>query len=181
MELEATSIKDAYVIRIKKYNDKRGFFSEIWNQKIFDQKLSKNIKFVQENLSSSKKNVLRGLHYQIKNSQGKLVRVSNGSIYDVIVDLRQSSPSFKKWFGIKLSYSNNKLLWAPPGCAHGFHVLSKTANVVYKTTDFWFPEHERCILWNDPDLKINWNITNPPILSIKDSKGKKFKDLEYFA
>jgi len=180
MELETTPIIGAYVIKNKKYNDKRGFFSEIWNQNKFNEKLNNKFKFVQENYSSSKKNVLRGLHYQIKNPQGKLVRVSNGSIYDVIVDLRQSSLSFKKWFGVKLSYSSNKLLWVPPGCAHGFHVLSKTANVTYKTTDFWFPEYERCIVWNDPDLKIDWNISNSPVLSVKDSKGKKLKDAEYF-
>ena len=175
-----TSISGSYVIDNRIFEDYRGFFYEVWNKQKFNDELNENISFVQENMSSSKKNVLRGLHYQIKKPQGKLVRVSLGSVYDVIVDLRVSSPTFKKWFGVKLSSSNRKLLWVPVGCAHGFYVLSSRADVVYKTTEHWFPQHERCIIWNDKDLSIKWNSENTPILSEQDPKGSKLKDAEYF-
>ena len=178
--MQETSISGAYLIDNKIFKDQRGFFYEVWNQKKFSNELNENINFVQENFSSSKKNVLRGLHYQIKKPQGKLVRVSKGAVYDVIVDLRISSPTFKKWFGVKLSATNRKLLWVPVGCAHGFHVLSASADFVYKTTEHWFPEYERCILWNDKDLSINWNIENNPILSQEDTKGMQLEYAEYF-
>ena len=180
MHIQKTSIFGAYLIDNKIFKDKRGFFYEVWNKKKFNIALKENISFVQENFSRSKKNVLRGLHYQIKKPQGKLVRVSRGVVYDVIVDLRISSPTFKKWFGIKLSSSNRKLLWVPIGCAHGFQVLSSSADFVYKTTEHWFPENERCIIWNDKDLSINWDLENIPILSQEDAKGKNLRHAEYF-
>ena len=180
MNLEKTSIVGAFLIENKTFSDKRGFFCEVWNQQKFNVELSENITFVQENWSHSKKNVLRGLHYQINKPQGKLIRVTNGVVYDVIVDLRESSPTFKKWFGVTLSSKNNKLLWVPAGCAHGFSVLSTTADFIYKTTEYWHPEYERTIIWNDNDLAIDWNIQGPPILSQNDSKGIKLKNAEYF-
>ena len=175
-----TAISGSYIIDNNIFEDHRGFFYEVWNQKKLNNQLNENISFVQENFSSSKKNVLRGLHYQIRKPQGKLVRVSKGAVYDVIVDLRISSPTFKKWFGVKLSSSNRKLLWVPAGCAHGFYVLSTRADLVYKTTEHWFPEYERCIIWNDKDLSINWNVESKPILSEQDAKGLKLKHAEYF-
>lgn len=180
MNLEKTSIVGALLIENKMFSDKRGFFCEVWNQKKFNVELSENITFVQENWSHSKKNVLRGLHYQINKPQGKLIRVTNGVVYDVIVDLREFSPTFKKWFGVTLSCKNNKSLWVPAGCAHGFSVLSNTADFIYKTTEYWYPEYERTIIWNDNDLAIDWNIQGPPILSQNDSKGIKLKNAEYF-
>ena len=180
MNLEETSIVGAFLIENKMFSDKRGFFCEVWNQKKFNIELSENITFVQDNWSHSKKNVLRGLHYQINKPQGKLIRVTNGVVYDVIVDLREFSPTFKKWFGVTLSYKNNKLLWVPAGCAHGFSVLSTTADFIYKTTEYWYPEYERTIIWNDNDLAIDWKIQGTPILSQNDSKGIKFKNAEYF-
>ena len=180
MYIEKTSIFGAFLIKNKIFTDNRGFFSEVWNQKNFNKKLNQNIKFVQENWSHSKKYVLRGLHYQVKKPQAKLVRVTNGIVYDVIIDLREFSPTFKKWYGVKLSSKNKKLLWVPAGCAHGFYVLSATADFVYKTTQFWYPEYERCIIWNDKDLSIDWNIEGKPILSKNDSNGVKFKIAEYF-
>ena len=180
MNLEKTSIVGALLIKNKTFSDKRGFFCEVWNQQKFNVELSENITFVQENWSHSKKNVLRGLHYQINKPQGKLIRVTNGVVYDVIVDLREFSPTFKKWFGVTLSCKNNKLLWVPAGCAHGFSVLSTTADFIYKTTEYWYPEYERTIIWNDNDLAIDWNIQGPPILSQNDSKGIKLKNAEYF-
>ena len=180
MYIEKTSIFGAFLIKNKIFTDNRGFFSEVWNQKNFNKKLNQNIKFVQENWSQSKKNVLRGLHYQIKKPQAKLVRVTNGIVYDVIIDLRKFSPTFKKWYGVKLSSNNKKLLWVPAGCAHGFYVLSTTADFAYKTTQFWYPEYERCIIWNDIDLSIDWNIEGNPILSQSDLNGVQFKNAEYF-
>lgn len=180
MYIEKTSIFGALLIKNKIFTDNRGFFSEVWNQKNFNKKLNQNIKFVQENWSHSKKNVLRGLHYQIKKPQAKLVRVTNGIVYDVIIDLRKFSPTFKKWYGVKLSSNNKKLLWVPAGCAHGFYVLSSAADFVYKTTQFWYPEYERCIIWNDKELSIDWNIEGNPILSQSDLNGVKFKHAEYF-
>ena len=180
MYIEKTSIFGAFLIKNKIFTDNRGFFSEVWNQKNLNRKLNQNIQFVQENWSHSKKNVLRGLHYQIKKPQAKLVRVTNGIVYDVIIDLRKFSPTFKNWYGVKLSSNNKKLLWVPAGCAHGFYVLSTTADFVYKTTQFWYPEYERCIIWNDKDLSIDWNIEGKPILSQSDSNGVQFKSAEYF-
>ena len=180
MYIEKTSIFGAFLIKNKIFTDNRGFFSEVWNQKNFNRKLNQNIQFIQENWSHSKKNVLRGLHYQIKKPQAKLVRVTNGIVYDVIIDLRKFSPTFKKWYGVKLSSNNKNLLWVPAGCAHGFYVLSTTADFVYKTTQFWYPEYERCIIWNDKDLSIDWKFEGKPILSQSDSNGVHFKSAEFF-
>jgi len=165
------NIDGALLIKPKVFSDERGFFTETWNENQFNSIVGYNVNFVQDNLSRSKKDVLRGLHYQIKKPQGKLVKVSNGAVYDVIVDIRFSSPTYRNWFGVKLSAHNKIMLWVPPGCAHGFLVLSKFADFVYKTTEYWFPQYERCILWNDKNLKINWKLKNEPILSEKDKVG----------
>ena len=136
--------------------------------------------FVQDNHSRSEKNVLRGLHYQIQQPQGKLVRVIRGAVFDVAVDIRQSSPTFSRWVGFELSEDNHRQMWIPKGFAHGFLVLSDVAEFLYKTTDYWASQHERAIIWNDPDLAIKWPLQNPPILSAKDTNGTPFKEAEYF-
>ena len=174
------SIYGCYLITPKLFQDERGFFTETWNKKQFNKLLGQNIIFVQDNLSRSKKNVLRGLHYQTQYPQGKLVRVISGKVYDVIVDLRRTSPSFKEWIGVSLSSSNNKSLWIPPGCAHGFVVLSKFAKFAYKTTEYWFPEHEKTLLWNDPSLDIDWKLKSKPFISDKDKKGHLLDKTKFF-
>lgn len=158
----------------KLFNDDRGFFYESFNQRVFEQTLGYPAPhFVQENHSRSIKGVLRGLHYQIQKPQGKLVRVTQGEVFDVVVDIRKSSPTFGKWVGEILSDENNKQIWIPPGFAHGFLVLSETAEFLYKVTDFWTPELERCIAWNDPTIDIKWPIDDIlPIMSNKDMQGK---------
>jgi len=137
--------------------------------------------FVQDNHSGSQKGVLRGLHYQIRQPQGKLVRVIAGEVFDVAVDLRKSSPTFGRWVGEVLSAKNKRIVWIPPGFAHGFLVLSETAEFLYKTTDYWAPEHERCIIWNDPDIGIEWPLQSEPILSQKDRQGVRFRDAETYS
>lgn len=181
MEFENLSISDLILIKPLVFGDQRGFFFEGYHQKKFYQN-GININIVQQNHSGSKKNILRGLHYQIKNSQSKLVRAVKGEIFDVAVDLRKSSPSFGKWEGVILSEENKYELWVPSGFAHGFYVMSDWAEVEYCTSDFYAPEHERSILWNDPDLGIKWPIPKgeAPILSIKDTHGKLFKDAEVY-
>ena len=173
-----TNLKDAYVITNKKFEDDRGFFMESFNLKEFE-KIVGECNFVQDNHSKSSKGVLRGLHYQIEHAQGKLVRCISGSVYDVIVDLRKSSPSFGKWFGIELC-ENNLQLWVPPGFAHGFYTLTDTAEFCYKTTDYYYPEYDRTLLWNDGHLAIEWGIDIDPILSEKDLKGKTFEECEKY-
>ena len=175
-----TNIFESILFKPKKFSDERGFFSETWNDKQFNSILGKKINFVQDNFSRSKKNIIRGLHYQVKKPQDKLVRVSNGSVYDVIVDLRFSSPTFKNWFGVKLSSYNRNILWVPPGCAHGFVVLTNSADFLYKTTEYWFPEYEKCILWNDETLNINWFIKGKPILAEKDKIGTSLEKAEFY-
>ena len=178
MNAIGTSLKDAYIITNKKFEDDRGFFMESFNLKEF----KKNVgvyNFVQDNHSKSSKGVLRGLHYQIKHAQGKLVRCISGAVYDVIVDLRKSSPSFGKWFGIKLC-KNNLQLWVPPGFAHGFYTLTDTAEIVYKTTDYYYSQYDRTLIWNDSNLGIEWKIEEEPILSQKDIKGKTFEKCEKY-
>ena len=178
MEIVKTDLKDAYFIVNSRLQDERGFFMESFNLK----KFKKNIKirsFVQDNHSKSSKGVLRGLHYQIEHPQGKLVRCIFGAVFDVIVDLRKSSPSFGKWFGIKLC-ENNLQLWVPPGFAHGFYTLTDTAEFCYKTTDYYYPEYDRTLLWNDGHLAIEWGIDIDPILSEKDLKGKTFEECEKY-
>jgi dTDP-4-dehydrorhamnose 3,5-epimerase len=180
MKLIPTEIHDIILIEPQLFQDSRGFFFESYNQQKFTQKLNITINFVQDNHSKSEYNVLRGLHYQIIQPQGKLVRVIVGKIFDVAVDIRKNSPSFGKWVGYELSAENKHQLWIPPGFAHGFLVLSQTAEVLYKTTDYYAPTGDRTILWNDPDLAIDWPVNIPPILSAKDSNGQPFKTAEVY-
>ncbi len=179
MKAIPAAIPDALILEPKVYEDSRGFFLESYNQRIMAE-LGILAAFVQDNHSCSSKQVLRGLHYQIQQPQGKLIRVIAGEIFDVAVDIRKSAPTFGRWFGLALSAQNKLLLYVPPGFAHGFLVVSERAEVLYKTTDFWAPQHERCIIWNDPDLSIDWPLTAPPILSQKDAAGTPFRDAELF-
>ena len=181
MKAIPTTIKDLLIIEPKIFGDDRGFFFESYNQRKFAELIGREVEFVQDNHSRSVKNVLRGLHYQIRQPQGKLVRVVQGSVLDVAVDIRKSSPTFGQHVTVELSAENKRMLWIPEGFAHGFVVLSDTAEFLYKTTDYWHPEHERSILWNDPALAINWKIKPPPSLSGKDAQGVLFKDAECFA
>jgi dTDP-4-dehydrorhamnose 3,5-epimerase len=163
------------------FKDERGYFFESYSQRNFVELTGCSVNFVQDNHSHSARHVLRGLHYQIRQPQGKLVRVVSGAIWDVAVDLRMRSPTFGQWVGHMLSADNKHMLWIPPGFAHGFVVLSNSADCLYKTSDYWAPEHERTILWNDPDLAIDWQLNGEaPILSAKDQAGKRFKDAEVF-
>jgi dTDP-4-dehydrorhamnose 3,5-epimerase len=177
------TIPDVLVIEPKVFGDARGFFYESFNQRKFAELtgLDANAtRFVQDNHSKSAQHVLRGLHYQIRQPQGKLVRVIAGSVFDVAVDLRKSSPTFGRWFGTELSAQNNKQMWIPVGFAHGFAVLSESAEFLYKTTDYWAPEHERCIAWNDPAIGIEWPLSAAPLLSAKDQTGKSLAEAELF-
>jgi dTDP-4-dehydrorhamnose 3,5-epimerase len=170
-----TEIPDVLIIEPKVFGDDRGWFFESFNEKDFAAAVGYPITFVQDNHSSSKKGVLRGLHYQMEQTQGKLVRVCHGAIFDVTVDLRESSETFGKWVGVELSAENKKQLWIPPGFAHGFLVLSETAEFLYKTTDYWNAASEKCIVWNDPDLNIHWpNIDGSITLNKKDSSGNSW-------
>ncbi|PYV48349.1 MAG: dTDP-4-dehydrorhamnose 3,5-epimerase [Acidobacteria bacterium] len=179
MKVIDTPLVGALVLEPKVFSDDRGFFLESYNEKVF-QEIGIRDRFVQDNHSYSKRGVLRGLHYQVEKPQGKLVRVVSGEVLDVFVDLRRSSPSFKRWRAVKLSGENRRLAWIPAGLAHGFYVLSESAHVLYKSTQFYFPELERTVLWNDPDLKIDWENSKEPLLSEKDKKGKSLKDAELF-
>jgi dTDP-4-dehydrorhamnose 3,5-epimerase len=176
-----TAIPDVLVLEPKIFGDARGFFFESFNARDFSEVTGLNVEFVQDNHSKSAKGVLRGLHYQIQNPQGKLVRVVQGAVFDVTVDLRKSSPTFGQWVGEILSAENHKQLWVPPGFAHGFVVLSDSAEFLYKTTDYWYPEHERSLLWNDPKVGIIWPIDFAPQLAAKDAAGKVFGEAEMFA
>ncbi len=180
MNVTQLAIPDVFLIEPRVFGDDRGFFFESFNQHQFEQAINRDVTFVQSNHSRSAQHVLRGLHYQIKQPQGKLVRVAVGEVFDVAVDIRRSSPTFGQWVGEVLSAENKKQLWVPEGFAHGFVVLSDYAEFLYKTTDYWAPEHERCILWNDPDLAINWPLSAAPILSNKDAAGSTFKAAEVF-
>ncbi|MGH8420462.1 MAG: dTDP-4-dehydrorhamnose 3,5-epimerase [Pseudomonas sp.] len=175
------AIPDVIVFEPKVFGDDRGFFFESFNQKVFKEVVGGSAEFVQDNHSRSIKGVLRGLHYQIQQAQGKLVRVTHGEVFDVAVDLRKSSDTFGKWVGIRLSAENKKQLWIPQGFAHGFVVLSESAEFLYKTTDYWAPEHERSLAWNDPTIAIEWPLSEPPTLSSKDQKAVRFEDAEVFA
>ena len=174
MNVISTSIPDVKLIEPKVFGDARGFFFESFNQKAFNEATGTQHEFVQDNHSRSAKGVLRGLHYQIQQPQGKLVRVARGRVWDVTVDIRKSSPTFGQWVGAELSEDNQHQLWVPPGFAHGFVVLSESADFLYKTTDYYAPEHERCIAWNDPQLAIAWPIAGAPSLSAKDMQGFAF-------
>ena len=180
MSVTQLAIPDVYLIEPRVFGDDRGFFFESFNQRLFEQAINREVTFVQGNHSRSAQHVLRGLHYQIKQPQGKLVRVVVGEVFDVAVDIRHSSPTFGQWVGEILSAENKKQLWVPEGFAHGFVVLSNDAEFLYNTTDYWAPEHERYILWNDPDLAIDWPINVAPILSDKDAAGLAFKSAEVF-
>ena len=180
MKITPTEIPDVLIIEPNVFGDSRGFFFESYNEKEFMATTGLQVAFVQDNHSRSRKHVLRGLHYQIRQPQGKLVRVISGDVFDVAVDIRRSSPTFGKWVGDYLTAENKKQMWVPPGFAHGFLVLSDDAEFLYKTTDYYAPEHERCIRWNDPVLSVQWPITGDPLVSEKDEKGAFFQDAEVF-
>jgi len=181
MQIQATSIPDVLIFEPKVFGDDRGFFYESFNERRFTELSGVSSSFVQDNHSKSARNVLRGLHYQIQQPQGKLVRVVAGEVFDVAVDIRKNSATFGKWVGVVLSAENKRQLWVPPGFAHGFVVTSESAEFLYKTTDYWAPEHERCILWNDPAIGIDWPLQGEPLLSGKDQVGKLLADAEVFA
>jgi dTDP-4-dehydrorhamnose 3,5-epimerase len=179
MNIIKTDIPDVLMIEPRVFGDARGFFYESFNQKICTEKTGLYTTFVQDNHSRSERNVLRGLHYQIQHPQGKLVRVIRGAVFDVAVDIRKSSPSFGRWVGVELSEDNRRQMWIPPGFAHGFLVINDVADLLYKTTDYWAPQYERTIIWNDSDLAITWPLQKQPVLSAKDSQGVTFKKAEY--
>lgn len=181
MKVTPLAVPDVVLIEPKVFGDERGFFFESFNQAQFEQAIGKSVQFVQDNHSRSARNVLRGLHYQIQQPQGKLVRVVQGEVFDVAVDLRKSSKTFGQWVGEILSDDNKRQLWIPEGFAHGFVVLSETAEFLYKTTDFYALAHERCMLWSDATLAIQWPVGIQPILSAKDAQGKPFDEAEMFA
>jgi dTDP-4-dehydrorhamnose 3,5-epimerase len=174
-----TAIPGVILLEPKVFGDDRGFFYESYNQKVFNDATGVDAHFVQDNHSKSSKNVLRGLHYQIQNPQGKLVRVTQGEVFDVAVDIRKGTKTYGQWVGVLLSAENKKQIWIPPGLAHGFLVLSETAEFLYKTTDYYSPAFERCIAWNDPDLAIEWPINGLPALSGKDAVGQFLRDAEH--
>jgi dTDP-4-dehydrorhamnose 3,5-epimerase len=175
----ATSLPGVVILEPRVFGDERGFFLESYNERVFAE-TGINERFVQDNHSRSRRNVLRGLHYQIRQPQGKLVRVVEGEVLDVAVDLRRSSATFGGWEAVRLSGENKRMLWIPAGFAHGFRVTSETAQVLYKATDYYAPEHERTLAWNDPDLKIQWELDGDPIVSAKDQRGVALRDAETF-
>ena len=181
MQVIKTAIPDVLVIEPKVFGDARGFFYESWNERAFDAAVGRPVRFVQDNHSASARGVLRGLHYQVRQPQGKLVRVVAGEVYDVVVDLRRSSPTFGRWVGERLSADNHRMMWVPEGFAHGFLVLSERAEFLYKTTDYYAPEHERTLLWNDPALGIAWPLEGAPQLKAKDAEGAPLARAETFA
>lgn len=181
MNVVKTSIPEVIIFEPKVFGDERGFFFESFNAKVFEQATGLSVHFVQDNHSKSAKNVLRGLHYQIEHAQGKLVRVTQGEVFDVAVDMRQSSPTFGQWEATVLSGENKRQMWVPPGFAHGFLVLSETAEFLYKTTDFYAPQHECCLKWDDPTVGIKWPIQANPLLSAKDNLGLNLHDASKFA
>lgn len=180
MQVVQTSIPEVLIFEPKVFGDDRGYFFESFNQRLFAQATGRSPDFVQDNHSKSARNVLRGLHYQIRQPQGKLVRVTAGEVFDVAVDLRRASPTFGQWVGARLSADNKRQLWVPEGFAHGFLVLSESAEFLYKTTDFYAPEHERCLRWDDPALAIEWPLQGAPILSPKDAQGQTLDMAELF-
>ena len=181
MKVTATALPEVLLIEPKVFGDPRGFFMESYNRRDFARATGIDVDFVQDNHSRSAKNVLRGLHYQVRQPQGKLVRVSAGEVYDVAVDLRRSSPTFGKWAGFTLSAESKRMAWIPAGFAHGFFVLSESADFLYKTTDYYAPEHERTLLWNDPKLGIDWPLRGEPTLAEKDRNGAPLLQAEVFA
>jgi dTDP-4-dehydrorhamnose 3,5-epimerase len=181
IQVIATALPEVKIIEPKVFGDARGFFYESFNASEFSERVeATGVEFVQDNHSRSARGVLRGLHYQIEHAQGKLVRVVEGQVFDVAVDIRKSSPNFGKWVGVNLSAENHRQLWVPPGFAHGFVVLSESAQFLYKTTDYWFQEHERSIVWNDPAIGIEWPIDFEPLLAAKDAAGKRLSEADCF-
>lgn len=180
MQATPAAIPEVIILEPKVFGDDRGFFFESFNARTFEQATGLKREFVQDNHSKSARNVLRGLHYQIQNPQGKLVRIVQGEVFDVAVDLRKSSKTFGQWVGVHLSAENKKQLWVPEGFAHGFVVLSESAELLYKTTDYYAPEHERCLIWNDTTLGIHWPIDVPPFLAQKDIAGKLLSEAEMY-
>ncbi len=179
MQITPTALPSVLLVEPRVFGDDRGFFYESWNRRVFAA-AGIDADFVQDNHSRSARGVLRGLHYQIEHAQGKLVRATAGEVYDVAVDLRRSSPTFGRSVGIVLSAANRRMLWIPPGFAHGFVVLSEDAEFVYKATDYWYPEHERILLWNDPALRIDWPLTGAPTLAAKDAAGRLLADADVY-
>jgi dTDP-4-dehydrorhamnose 3,5-epimerase len=180
MKATPTALPGVLVIEPAAFGDARGFFFESWNQRAFDALVGREVRFVQDNHSASVRNVLRGLHYQVRQPQGKLVRVILGEVYDVAVDLRRSSPTFGQWVAERLSAQNRRMLWVPEGFAHGFVVTSERAEFLYKATDYYAPEHERTLLWNDPALAIPWPVEGEPLLKPKDAAGTPLAGIEAF-
>ncbi|RMX04172.1 dTDP-4-dehydrorhamnose 3,5-epimerase [Corticibacter populi] len=181
MQIIQTAIPDVLILEPKVFGDARGFFFESFNQKLFDAAVGRHVDFVQDNHSRSRRGVLRGLHYQIRQPQGKLVRVARGSVFDVAVDLRRASPTFGQWVGVELSEDNQRQLWLPEGFAHGFLVTSDSADFLYKTTDYYTPEHERCIRWDDPALGIQWPaLEADPLVSAKDALGVALAEADVY-
>ena len=180
MKLIDTAIPDVKIIEPDVYGDARGFFLESWNRRSF-RDMGLDIEFVQDNHSHSSRGTLRGLHYQIEYPQGKLLRVTSGCVFDVAVDLREESPTYAQWVGVEISADNHRMIWIPPGFAHGFYVLSPAADFIYKTTDYYMPEYERCIRWDDKELAIEWPLVDdkPPLLAEKDQHAKRFQDREF--
>lgn len=181
IQVTATALPEVKLIEPKVFGDARGYFYESFNALEFAEQVTPGVEFVQDNHSRSEKGVLRGLHYQIERAQGKLVRVIHGEVFDVAVDIRRSSPTFGKWVGVHLSADNHRQLWIPAGFAHGFLALTTSCEFLYKTTDYWYPEHERCLLWNDPDLGITWPLDTLPILAAKDAAGVPLAGAEVYA
>jgi dTDP-4-dehydrorhamnose 3,5-epimerase len=180
MQVTPTALPDVLIIEPKVFGDARGFFFESFNRRAFRETTGLDVDFVQDNHSRSARNVLRGLHYQIQQPQGKLVRCIAGEVFDVAVDIRRSSPHFGKWAGVALSAENKRTVWVPRGFAHGFLVVSEHAEILYKTTDYYAPQHERSIAWNDSDLAIAWPLTGEPVLSAKDIAAARLRDAEVF-
>ena len=180
MKVVRTALSGVVVLEPRVFGDARGFFFESWNRRAFAEAIGGDVDFVQDNHSASERNVLRGLHYQVRQAQGKLVRSLAGEVYDVVVDLRRSSPTFGKWIGERLSAENHRMLWVPPGFAHGFLVLSERAEFLYKTTDYYAPQHERTLLWNDAAVGIAWPIDGTPVLKANDAAGTPLAQAETF-
>ncbi|MFJ3058881.1 dTDP-4-dehydrorhamnose 3,5-epimerase [Herbaspirillum sp. NPDC087042] len=180
MQIKTTSLSGVLLIEPRVFGDSRGFFYESFNERAFLEKTGVEARFVQDNHSKSARGVLRGLHYQIQHAQGKLVRVTRGAVLDVVLDIRRSSPTFGQWFSSVLSEENKLQMWIPPGFAHGFSVLEDDTEFLYKTTDYWMPEHERSILWSDPALAIDWQLQGEPVMSEKDKRGTPFQVAEVF-
>lgn len=181
MKVVGTALPEVLILEPRVYSDARGYFFESWNARAFAEATGLTVQFVQDNQSRSLAGVLRGIHYQVVRPQGKLVRVVAGTVLDVAVDLRRSSPSFGRWVAVELSEENRQQLWVPPGFGHGFVVKSDAAVLLYKTTDYWFAEHERVIRWDDPEIRIDWGLPRPPLLAPKDAAAPSLRDAEVFA